>query len=107
MANDEDGKIEALLSDLWQRQLPLLKERLDLLDRTAAEAATGILSEASRVEAISVAHKLSGSLGMFGHHKGTDTARAIEQVLRTPTSEMPGSLGLLAKTLRKILRPHL
>src|SRR5580698_9279425 len=107
MIDEEDGKIEALLSDLWQRQLPLLKERLDLLDRTAADASTGILTEASRAEALSVAHKLSGSLGMFGHHKGTDTAREIEQVLRTPTPEMLGGLGLLAKTLREILQPHL
>jgi HPt (histidine-containing phosphotransfer) domain-containing protein len=107
MTNDEDGKIEALLTDLWQRQLPLLKERLDLLDHTAADASTGILAEASRVEALSVAHKLSGSLGMFGHHKGTDTARMIEQALRTPTPEALGGLGLLARTLREILRPHL
>jgi HPt (histidine-containing phosphotransfer) domain-containing protein len=107
MTKDDDGKIEALLAGLWQRQLPLLHERLDLLDRTAAEAATGSLSEASRTEALSIAHKLSGSLGMFGHHQGTDTARAIEQILKKPTPKTLGHLDSLATRLREILQPHL
>jgi HPt (histidine-containing phosphotransfer) domain-containing protein len=107
MVKDDDGKIEALLADLWQRQLPLLRERLDLLDRTAAEASTGTLSEASRTEALSIAHKLSGSLGMFGHHQGTDTARAIEQILKAPTPETLCRLDSLATRLREILQPHL
>jgi HPt (histidine-containing phosphotransfer) domain-containing protein len=107
MKKDDDGKIEALLADLWQRQLPLLQERLDLIDRTAAEAATGTLSEESRTEALSIAHKLSGSLGMFGHHQGTDTARAIEQILNKPTPDTLGHLNSLATRLREILQPHL
>jgi HPt (histidine-containing phosphotransfer) domain-containing protein len=68
---------------------------------------TGTLSEASRTEALSIAHKLSGSLGMFGHHQGTDTARAMEQILRTPTPETLGRLDALATRLREILQPHL
>jgi HPt (histidine-containing phosphotransfer) domain-containing protein len=107
MTKDDDGKIEALLADLWQRQLPQLRERLDLIDRTAAEASTGTLSEASRTEALSIAHKLSGSLGMFGHHQGTDIAREIEQILKAPTPETLGHLDSLAKRLREILQPHL
>jgi HPt (histidine-containing phosphotransfer) domain-containing protein len=106
MTKDE-GKIEALLADLWQSQLPLLQERLDLIDRTAAEASTGTLSEPSRTEALSIAHKLSGSLGMFGHHQGTDTARAMEQILKEPTPETLGRLNSLATRLREILQPHL
>jgi HPt (histidine-containing phosphotransfer) domain-containing protein len=107
MKKEDVGKIEALLTDLWKRQLPLLQERLDLLDRTAAEASTGILSEASRAEALSVAHKLSGSLGMFGHYQGTDAARLLEQILTAPTPKTLGNLDPLIKTLRKILQPHL
>lgn len=107
MTKDDEGKIEALLADLWQSQLPLLQERLDLIDRTAAEASTGALSEASRTEALSIAHKLSGSLGMFGYQQGTDTARAIEQILKAPTPETLGRLDSLATRLREILQPHL
>jgi HPt (histidine-containing phosphotransfer) domain-containing protein len=105
MIND-DEKIETLLATLWQRQLPLLRERLDLLDRTAAEASAGLLSEASRNEALSVAHKLAGSLGMFGYHRGTETARTIEMILKTPTRDTLPDLACLARNLRATLQLH-
>jgi HPt (histidine-containing phosphotransfer) domain-containing protein len=107
MIKDDDKKIEALLTDLWQRQLPLLQERLALLDRTAAEAAAGTLSEPSRAEALSVAHKLAGSLGMFGYHQGTETARTMELILKAPTRDTLPDLACLAKNLRAILQPRL
>jgi HPt (histidine-containing phosphotransfer) domain-containing protein len=106
MINDDDGQIDTLLADLWQRQLPLLEARLTLLDRTAAEASSGVLLEESRVEAFSVAHKLSGSLGMFGYHRGTEVARAMEHILKAPTPETLRSLGSLAKSLREALHPR-
>jgi HPt (histidine-containing phosphotransfer) domain-containing protein len=105
--NDDDGKIEALLAELWQRHLPTLRERLDLLDRTAAEASSGTLAEASRLEALSVAHKLAGNLGMFGHQQATEIASAMEQVLKTPTPETLAALPGLAIDLRNKLAPAL
>jgi len=105
--NDDDGKIEALLAELWQRHLPTLRERLDLLDRTAAEASSGTLAEASRLEALSVAHKLAGNLGMFGHQQATEIASAMEQVLKTPTPETLAALPGLASDLRNKLAPAL
>jgi len=100
---DDEGKIEALLADLWQRHLPLLRERLDLLDRIAADASTGTLTEESRLEALSVAHKLSGNLGMFGHQHGTETASQMEKILKTPTPETLRTLAVLAAHLRHTL----
>jgi HPt (histidine-containing phosphotransfer) domain-containing protein len=99
----KDEKIEALLADLWQRHLPTLHERLDLLDRIAAEASSGTLPEASRLEALSVAHKLAGNLGMFGHQQGTEIAAAMEQILKAPTPDTLSKLSGLAKDLRKTL----
>jgi HPt (histidine-containing phosphotransfer) domain-containing protein len=103
----DDGKLEDLLADLWQRHLPQLRERLDILDRTAAEASTGNLPEASRLEAQSIAHKLSGNLGMFGHHAGSEIASTIEHILKTPTPETLTALTGLTKSLRDTLTPHL
>ena len=40
MSNPPDAEIQALLDDLWKRHLPSLVERLDLLERAAAEAAS-------------------------------------------------------------------
>jgi HPt (histidine-containing phosphotransfer) domain-containing protein len=103
MTNNDDGKIEALLADLWQRHLPTLRERLDLLDRTAAEATSGTLAEASRLEALSIAHKLAGNLGMFGHAQATEIAGTMEQILKAPTPETLATLPGLTSDLRRTL----
>ena len=66
--------IHALLADLWQRHLPTLHERLNLLTRIGDEASSGTLAEASRLEAHSIAHKLAGNLGMFGYNQATEIA---------------------------------
>ncbi len=81
MTPNDESKIDALLADLWERGLPLVRERLKLLDRVAAAAENGDLSEDLRVEAVGIAHKFAGSLGMFGYDRGTDIARQIEQML--------------------------
>jgi HPt (histidine-containing phosphotransfer) domain-containing protein len=106
-ADGKDEKIETLLAELWQRHLPTLRERLDLLDRAAAEASAGTLAEASRLEALSVAHKLAGNLGMFGHQQATEIASAMEQLLKTPTPEALTNLAGLATELRQNLTASL
>ncbi len=109
MKKDDEAKIDSLLAALWERNLPTLRERLDTLDRAAAAAASGHLTEASRAEALGIAHKLSGSLGMFGHHRGTEIARQIEAILSptpAPSSGHPGScLGALVTELHDTLFP--
>jgi HPt (histidine-containing phosphotransfer) domain-containing protein len=96
-------QIDTLLASLWQKNLPTLRERLDLLDRTASIAASGSLAEALRLEAYNIAHKLTGSLGMFGYQQGTNIARKIEQILKTPTPAQLTTLVTLTKDLRSSL----
>jgi HPt (histidine-containing phosphotransfer) domain-containing protein len=99
--------IRILLADLWQRHLPTLHERLDLLDRTAKEAASGKLPESSRQEAQSVAHKLAGNLGMFGYTEAGDIASQMEQILKAPSAQTLTELTPLAHSLRQQLSPNL
>lgn len=106
-SQDPNGEIDSLLADLWQRHLPTLRERLDLLTRTAAEAATGTLDETARAEAQSVAHKLSGNLGMFGHNKAGGIASQIEHIFKTPTPETLSNLGSLTQDLHETLASNL
>lgn len=101
-ANDE-MKIDALLASLWERGLPLLRERLDILERAGRAASTGELNEALRVEAVGLAHKFSGTLGMFGYHRGTEIAREIEQLLAAPSAASE-RLSMLTTELRETLR---
>jgi HPt (histidine-containing phosphotransfer) domain-containing protein len=105
MKKDEETKIDTLLATLWERNLPTLRERLDVLDRAAAAAASGRLTEASRAEAHGIAHKLSGSLGMFGYHRGTEIARQIEAILDTPAPDTLPRLGALVTALHDTLFP--
>jgi len=103
MKKQVPDQIDTLLAELWQKNLPTLRERLDLLDRTAKNAATGNLAEDSRVEAQSIAHKLSGSLGMFGYQEGTQIAAKIELMLKSPTPRDLQTLGTMTADLRKAL----
>ena len=99
--------ISVLLADLWQRHLPTLHERLNLLERTAKEATSGSLPEPTREEAQSIAHKLAGNLGMFGHNEAGDIASQMEQILKAPTAQTLPELAPLAQSLRQQLAPNL
>jgi HPt (histidine-containing phosphotransfer) domain-containing protein len=86
-----------LLASLWEKNLPVLRERLDALDTAAKAAEKSSLTSEQRHEAASTAHKLAGSLGMFGYPKGTDLARALEQKFDSSGSlEKAGLAGKVA-----------
>jgi HPt (histidine-containing phosphotransfer) domain-containing protein len=72
-----------LLASLWERNLPMLRDRCAQLELAVAAARSGTLSQQQREETIATAHKLAGSLGMFGYQEGTECARRIEQQLET------------------------
>ena len=99
--------IRTLLADLWQRHLPALHERLNLLERTAKQAESGSLPEPTREEARSIAHKLAGNLGMFGHNEAGDIASQMEQILKAPTAQTLPELAPLAQSLRQTLALNL
>ncbi len=105
--DNSNEEIETLLAELWQRHLPTLHERLDILDRAAAAASTGALAEPSREEALSIAHKLSGNLGMFGYQQAGNIASRMEHILKAPTPEDLARLSTLARELRATLAPQL
>ena len=98
-----DAKIDNVLAQLWQKNLPTVRERLDLLDKFGAAASSGKLDEPTRIEALSIAHKLAGSLGMYGYQQGTEVASKMERILKSPTPETLLTLRALSVDLRKSL----
>jgi HPt (histidine-containing phosphotransfer) domain-containing protein len=70
-----------LIAALWERSVPLIQERLHSLDVACEAAVMGRLSPLMRRGAADTAHKLAGSLGMFGYPRGTEIAREIEHLL--------------------------
>lgn len=77
-------RTEALLRDLWRRKQPMVREHVRLLQRTLEILTTATLTAPLRSDAAIAAHKLAGSLGMFGFHDGTRYARELEQLLDSP-----------------------
>ena len=92
MSTEAATETAALIANLWQRNLPALRERLDILDNIATSAATGDLTKEEQDQAIAISHKLAGSLGMYGYTEGTEVAMKMESLLR---SEEPLDAGLL------------
>jgi len=76
------AKTAQLLAVLWERNRPVVDERLTVLESAvAALEVTGALAPEIQVEAANVSHKLAGTLGMFGYPRGTELARMMEEVL--------------------------
>ena len=94
-------KTRVLLADLWRRNRPVIEERMKVL---TSAAATEPLPDHLHAAALDVAHKLSGSLGMFGFEQGTVLARELEQLLGNPHPDA-SRLGEIAKQLREMLLP--
>jgi HPt (histidine-containing phosphotransfer) domain-containing protein len=99
LAPEENAK--RMLAALWERNLPVLRDRLAQLDAAADAAATGTLTPQMREDASSTAHKLAGSLGMFGYTRGTEFARNIEVLLNEPGDVDALGLRELSASLRE------
>jgi len=98
------AKAEALLAKLWVKIQPIVEERLAVLDRASVAATEGTLTDEIRREAQSSAHKLAGSLGMYGFDEGTQVARELEQMLDAGAPES-SRLSALVAELRAAVVP--
>src|SRR3981189_2920483 len=98
-----NAQIDDVLVQLWKKNLPTIRERLDLMDQFGSAAVSGTLDEPTRIEALNIAHKLAGSLGMYGYQQGTEVASKMERILKSPTPETLVTLRDLAADLRRSL----
>ena len=101
---DAKDKTDLLLAKLWLRVRPLVDERLVTLDQAASAAYAGALGEDLRKDAAGSAHKLAGSLGMYGYDEGTRIARELEVLLGAAAPDAARLNGLIAE-LRGALFP--
>lgn len=65
---------------LWERFRPLVRSRIETLERFVEGDARLGAEDAARA-----AHNLAGSLGSYGRHDGSRIARRIERALRAET----------------------
>jgi HPt (histidine-containing phosphotransfer) domain-containing protein len=92
-----------LIAALWERSLPIICERLHELDVACEATVLGALSPMLRRSAADTAHKLAGSLGMFGYPRGTELARDLEHLLDGHGPVDPVAFRQLVKSLRASL----
>jgi HPt (histidine-containing phosphotransfer) domain-containing protein len=69
------------LKEVWSQYQALIFQRAAALQEATLAAEQGALQEELRQRAMREAHKLAGSLGMFGLHEGTRLAREVEHLL--------------------------
>ncbi len=105
MNQDNPPKIDDLLTGIWQRNIPVLLERLDTLDRAAAAAAAGTLAAEPLEQARDISHKLAGVLGTFGHHHANNLARQLENLFTHLPPSQPDHITPITTELRQSLFP--
>jgi hypothetical protein len=98
--------LQAAIAQIWEKSLPLLRQRVSVLENAVAGIAAGHLDKELRMLAGQESHRLAGLLGTFGHPHGTDAARMLEIVFDgdTPIApELAESLAPALITLREIV----
>ena len=78
MASEQANNIAAALDRLWERFLPEIRARVEILESAARSGANGEITSEQRAQAAGAAHKLAGTLGTFGLARGTSLARELE-----------------------------
>jgi HPt (histidine-containing phosphotransfer) domain-containing protein len=83
VATPVKASISDAMARLWRKFLPEIERRVSVLDAAVAALSAGTLTTEEREAAHGDAHKLAGSLGTFGLHRGTELARQAELALAT------------------------
>jgi diguanylate cyclase (GGDEF)-like protein len=94
----------ATVRSLWGRYRPVSLDRLKTLDELVTAAALGALDPDQRSRAAYEAHRLAGSVGMFGFVDGTRLAREVEHILGQPGALDPPSVARLAELVEALRR---
>jgi len=91
----------------WEQFKEPMLEQLAVIDQAVTRLQTDSLSQAQRHQAAQSAHKLAGSLGMFGFPAGSQLGREIEDWLHTPeeTAELTHLMTLVANLHKELQVP--
>jgi DNA-binding response OmpR family regulator/HPt (histidine-containing phosphotransfer) domain-containing protein len=101
---DERQQYLAFLNDTWKETQLNCLEQVTVLSQSAQALQTGSFDLTLQQKAHQVAHKLAGTLGIFGFTQGTQIARRLEQRLSSPhllSLEAAPSLKTLTVTLQE------
>ena len=103
MAPQKSDEVRLALEKLWLNSRPEALERVAALRRFAENLRSGIPDQQSRQNALSAAHRLSGSLGMFGFDEASSCAAEIEALLGDGPAPDIATTVRLVERLRMLL----
>jgi diguanylate cyclase (GGDEF)-like protein len=92
------------MTEIWQQVQEKLKERVAVLEAATKALLKGGLSDTLRQQAEQEAHKLVGSLGMFGAEEGSQLAQRIEEQLQTLDGSDRRSAQALSRGVKNLRR---
>jgi diguanylate cyclase (GGDEF)-like protein len=94
-----------MLAVVCNKNRDLLLHRMDTIDTFCRQLPASASDDAIRAEASADAHKLAGSLGMFGLAEGTELAREIEYLLKdnSPRELLSANIPSLVARLRALI----
>jgi HPt (histidine-containing phosphotransfer) domain-containing protein len=81
IAEESNQQTLILVAQLWERFKEATFNRIGVLEQAVTVLLEGTLSDELRRQAACDAHKLAGSVGMFGFAAGSRLASMIEQML--------------------------
>lgn len=84
------------VADLWLEVRPSAAAKVATIAGARDALAAGALAEEVRAAALQEAHRLTGSLGAYGIHAGSQAAAEAERILEAPT---PGDAPALARAV--------
>ncbi len=103
------GAVTASVAGVWARRKDDVLRRVDVLDDVVVALLQGDLTPELRQHATREAHKLAGSLGMFGFSGGSRLARELEQLLDTDDlldwGQVPQLSALVLQLRRDLEQP--
>ncbi len=100
-------QMAAGVARIWQQVSESLSQRVAVLEQATTMLFQEALSNELRQQAEQEAHKLAGTLGMFGSDRGSCLAREVELLLETGVRLEPDQtqhLGELVRALRQELQ---
>ena len=105
-ATEVEQQALAATTAVWQRVKKKLNNRVEAIARATDAIFQNHLEDELRQQAITAAHKLAGSLGMFDLDEGSRLAKQIQQILqcdRPLNKKQKQQLSALVRTLQQEL----
>lgn len=100
---EKEADVRAALERVWRSSRSETFSRLAMLEHFLDQLRSGTVEQNALSNALSAAHRLSGSLGMFGMEKGSSCSAEIEALLCQQTDSNIAVIAELVGRLRTLI----